>query len=51
MKKGRGDGLVSAESSEIPWAQEHHNFELNHAQILFDEGVRGLLAKIIESMT
>jgi pimeloyl-ACP methyl ester carboxylesterase len=51
MKKGKGDGLVSGESSEIPWAQEHHNFELNHAQILFDEGVRELLAKLMERMT
>jgi pimeloyl-ACP methyl ester carboxylesterase len=48
LKKGRGDGLVSAESSRIPWCHEHRNFELNHAEILFDENVRDMLGKIIE---
>jgi pimeloyl-ACP methyl ester carboxylesterase len=40
MKKGRGDGLVSVESSRIPWADEHHTFDVNHAGILFSEKVR-----------
>jgi len=44
---GKGDGLVSAESSKIPWCNEHYNFSLNHAQILFDRGVRDLLIKMI----
>ncbi len=48
IKKGKGDGLVSAESSKIPWCNEHYNFELNHAEILFDEGVRGMLLKAID---
>lgn len=48
IKKGKGDGLVSAESSRIPWCNEHHNFSLNHAQILFDKGVRDLLIKEID---
>lgn len=48
MKKGRGDGLVSAESSRIPWYHEHYNFELNHAEILFDEGVRDVLVKTVD---
>ena len=48
LKKGRGDGLVSAESSKIPWSHEHYNFELNHAEILFDEGVRDMLVKAID---
>jgi hypothetical protein len=48
LKKGRGDGLVSAESSKIPWSYEHYNFELNHAEILFDEGVRDTLVKAID---
>ena len=48
LKKGRGDGLVSAESSKIPWSHEHYNFELNHAEILFDEGVRATLVKSID---
>ncbi len=48
IKKGKGDGLVSAESSRIPWCNEHYNFSLNHAQMLFDKGVRDLLVKSIE---
>lgn len=48
MKKGIGDGLVSAESSRIPWSNEHYNFDLNHAELLFDEGVRNTLLKGIE---
>jgi pimeloyl-ACP methyl ester carboxylesterase len=50
MKKGRGDGLVSAESSKIPRGCGHHNFDLNHVQILFDEKVRDLLSRTIAGM-
>jgi len=51
IKKGKGDGLVSEASSKIPWCNEHYSFNLNHAQILFDEKVRFLLAKAIERMS
>lgn len=51
FKKGKGDGLVSAESSRIPWCNEHYDFEFNHAQILFDEGVRETLVKAIERIS
>lgn len=51
IEKGKGDGLVSAESSEIPWSNEHHNFPLNHAQLLFDKEVRDLLIKKIEKIS
>ena len=40
MKKGKGDGLVSVESSRIPWADEHHTLNVNHAEVLFAERVR-----------
>ncbi|GAB4414026.1 MAG: hypothetical protein OHK0032_10110 [Thermodesulfovibrionales bacterium] len=51
MKKGKGDGLVSVESSRLPWADEHYNFDLNHAGILFDEGVRGKVMDAINKIT
>jgi pimeloyl-ACP methyl ester carboxylesterase len=51
MKKGKGDGLVSAESSRIPWGSEHHMFNLNHAELLFDKKVRETVMKAIEEMT
>jgi pimeloyl-ACP methyl ester carboxylesterase len=51
MKKGEGDGLVSAESAVIPWGEEHHNFNRNHVEILFDEGARDTLVRIIERLS
>jgi pimeloyl-ACP methyl ester carboxylesterase len=50
MREGKGDGLVSAESSQIPWGSEHHVVHLNHAQILFDKGARETLVQAIEKM-
>ncbi|MFZ3136241.1 MAG: alpha/beta fold hydrolase [Thermodesulfovibrionales bacterium] len=50
MRMGKGDGLVSAESSKIPWSHEHYNFAFNHAEILFDNRVRDVLGKIIERL-
>jgi pimeloyl-ACP methyl ester carboxylesterase len=51
MQEGKGDGLVSAESSQLPWYSEHHVFHLNHAQILFDKGARETVINAIEKMT
>jgi len=51
MKMGKGDGLVSAESSKIPWSHEHYNFAFNHAEILFDEDVRDMLGKTVKNIT
>jgi pimeloyl-ACP methyl ester carboxylesterase len=51
MKKGKGDGLVSAESSKFPWDGEHHNFDLNHVEILFDERVRNLLREMVAGIS
>lgn len=40
MLDGKGDGLVSLRSSRLPFADEHLDFYLNHAEILFDPGAR-----------
>ena len=48
LKQGRGDGLVSADSSKLTWTNEHHVFPFNHAEILFDEGVRKKMVRVIE---
>jgi pimeloyl-ACP methyl ester carboxylesterase len=50
IKKGMGDGMVSAESSRMPWAQEHYSFHVNHAGILYDREVRETIAKAIENI-
>jgi pimeloyl-ACP methyl ester carboxylesterase len=48
MKKGKGDGLVSAESSKMPWSDEHFYFDCNHAEILFDKEARDTLMGAVE---
>lgn len=50
MKQGKGDGLVSAESSRLPWCNEHYLFSLNHAELLFDERVSNIVVSIIENI-
>lgn len=50
LKKGKGDGLVSAESSKFPWLHEHQDVHCNHAEILFEESIRAGLIKIIETI-
>ena len=48
LRKGRGDGLVSAESSRLPWARQHSDFPCNHAEMLFDKRARASAVKSIE---
>ena len=50
MKEGKGDGLVTAESSRMPWTSEHDNYACNHAGILFDEEVKKKLIDKIEKI-
>lgn len=50
MIEGKGDGLVSVESSKIPLATEHHTFRLNHAEILFSIRVREWLINKIKEL-
>jgi len=40
MKQGLGDGLVSAESSIMPHADTHLNFDVNHAEMVVSPDVR-----------
>ncbi len=40
IKEGKGDSLVTAESSEAPHAVAHYNFRLNHAALVFDSSVK-----------
>lgn len=50
LKKGMGDGLVTAESSNIELCNNHYNFPLNHAEVLFDKNVRKIIGKAIDSI-
>jgi pimeloyl-ACP methyl ester carboxylesterase len=51
MKRGKGDGLVSARSSMFPWDTEHYQFECNHAEILFDTCVRDRVGDLIDRIS
>lgn len=48
MKLGMGDGLVTADSAKLPYADEHFDFGVNHAGILFDAGVRAAIIKAVD---
>jgi pimeloyl-ACP methyl ester carboxylesterase len=50
MRDGLGDGLVSAASSVLPYADEHLNVHVNHGSILFDKEVRRLIMRTVESV-
>jgi len=51
LKKGYGDGMVSAESAMLPFADEHRNVDVNHVEILFDKGVHELVLKYASLLT
>lgn len=40
LRKGRGDGLVTARSAVLPGTLEHMDFECNHLNVLVDPRVR-----------
>ncbi len=48
MRDGFGDGLVSAASSVLTYADEHLNFSVNHGSILFDKEVRNHIVETVE---
>jgi pimeloyl-ACP methyl ester carboxylesterase len=50
LKEGMGDGLVSKQSSRLPYGDEHHDVPLNHAAIVFDRHVRDLIVNAVDSM-
>jgi len=50
MREGFGDGLVTAASARLPYADEHRDFAVNHASILFDRSVREFIAEAAESL-
>jgi pimeloyl-ACP methyl ester carboxylesterase len=39
LESGKGDIMVTAESSVLPWASEHYNLKANHFTILWDKKV------------
>jgi len=44
---GKGDIMVSAKSSRLPWAESHYDVSANHLSILWH---RGTIAKTVETL-
>lgn len=51
MTEGKGDGLVSLESSVLPYGDEHLEFHVNHPGILVDPAARNAILKRILKVT
>jgi pimeloyl-ACP methyl ester carboxylesterase len=51
MKTGLGDGLVSAASSVLPYADHHYNFKRNHLSLLFAKEVRDLVTDEVRKIS
>ncbi len=51
MVVGRGDCLVTDESSALPFADEHLSFHKNHLRIILDKDARDEILKRIEKIT
>jgi pimeloyl-ACP methyl ester carboxylesterase len=49
MRSGYGDGIVTAASSVLPYGDEHRDFPVNHAEVLFNKDVREYVIKKILS--
>jgi pimeloyl-ACP methyl ester carboxylesterase len=47
MRRDRGDGLVSARSAVMPFADEHLDFPVNHLTVIFDPAVRNAVLEKI----
>lgn len=50
LKDGMGDGLVTARSARIPFADEHLDFPLNHLDLLFDPEVRSTILSAVSAL-
>jgi pimeloyl-ACP methyl ester carboxylesterase len=51
IRKGKGDGFVSAASSVYPGGSEHRDFRVHHAGLIFDRDVREYIRKVVTSLT
>jgi pimeloyl-ACP methyl ester carboxylesterase len=50
IRKGYGDGMVSAASARAPHVEAHHDVPVNHAEIVFDPDVRRCITDFVESL-
>lgn len=50
MQFGKGDGLVTAKSARLPYANEHMDFPLNHIEIAFEPQARQVVVQWLMSL-
>ena len=50
IRKGRGDGQVSAKSAYLPWASCNQTFPLNHVQLLVAPTVQNRVGQILNAI-
>ncbi len=47
---GKGDFMVTAESSVLPWADRHYDFNVNHISILWNKTVINRVSELLEGI-
>lgn len=50
LREGMADGFVTAESAIYPGGDEHKDFHVHHAGLMFDRGVRQYVMKSVLSL-
>jgi hypothetical protein len=51
LREGKADGFVTAESAIYPGGDEHKDFHVHHAGLIFDRGIREYVMKSVLSLT
>jgi pimeloyl-ACP methyl ester carboxylesterase len=51
LKEGKADGFVTAESAIYPGGDEHKDFHVHHAGLVFDRGIREYVMTSVLSLT
>jgi hypothetical protein len=47
---GKGDGLVTAKSSVMPWPSEHHDIRANHMSITWNQKTLDIVLKTLRGI-
>ena len=50
LKPGKGDFMVTAESSVMPWAERHMNLPVNHISIIWNRRVINSVTEVLEGI-
>lgn len=48
LRSGKGDFMVTAESSILPWAERHYDLNVNHISIMWNKTVIKRVIELLE---